>query len=102
MARIPIYTPAPVTLTQCFPIMNIDPTTGINSGMSWNQTADFYVDKHKILSVGSYYDADAKEFSPVRIVVIEGILSPIYVTDSYNTIKAYIDSKDCNDLCNSV
>jgi len=33
------------------------------------------------------------------VIVVAGVAIPIYVTDSYASIKTILDGIDCNDLC---
>ena len=40
------------------------------------------------------------EFSnECRSLIVSGVAIPIYVTDSYASIKTILDGIDCNDLC---
>ena len=107
--RIPIFKNEPVTLTQVHPKTDIDPLAGIDpiTGQPtnpaatevFNNTASVYVNKWDILAVGSYYSTTNQSFAPCRQVYLRDIGLPILVSDSYATIKGYIDDRDCSDLC---
>ena len=106
MAKIPIFTPDFRTFTQVYPYMQMEdgrPATDTNNKplpMSYNRTADIYIDVTKIISVGKFFDTQVNEFSSeCNAIVVAGVAIPIYVTDSYASIKTILDGIDCNDLC---
>jgi hypothetical protein len=106
MAKIPIFTPDFRTFTQVYPYMQMEnelPARDNNNKllpMSYNRTADIYIDVTKILSVGKFFDNQLNEFSnECRVLIISGVALPIYVTESYASIKTILDGIDCNDLC---
>tara|TARA_B110000908_G_C10060222_1_gene360262 strand:- start:347 stop:604 length:258 start_codon:yes stop_codon:yes gene_type:complete len=45
-----------------------------------------------IISVGVGYQSDGSVIPNIRTVYLTGVFSPIYVTDSYATVKAYMDA----------
>tara|TARA_R110002020_G_scaffold107192_2_gene249133 strand:+ start:22210 stop:22539 length:330 start_codon:yes stop_codon:yes gene_type:complete len=106
MAKIPIFTPDFRTFTQVYPYMQTEnelaarDTSGKLLPMSYNRTADIYIDVTKIISVGGFFDTQINEFSnECRSLIVSGVAIPIYVTDSYASIKTILDGIDCNDLC---
>ena len=110
MAKIPYLPPNNVTLTQIHPV----PTTKtiqqtqpdgstidiIVTSTNYNKKYDIYVDRHKIIGVGTYYDSEEGVIG--RNVYIKDFGAPIIVTQSYTTIKSYMDNVNCDDLCNEL
>jgi hypothetical protein len=114
MAKIPIFPPNYITVTQIFPTYQTDnggsPATnssGIPLGMALNITSPATIDINQIIGVGEYYDTILKQLVNARQLYITGTAGlggsmGMIVQDSYNTIKAYLDARDCTNLCSDV
>lgn len=105
MAKLPIYTTNWQTLTQIFPIQQTNVTapkvlTPIPPSLRF--TTDLYIDVNTINTVIEYFDQMSQTFVDARIISLVGDPTIIVVKDSYDTIKAFMDARDCNSLCNDV
>mgnify|MGYP003626676829 CR=1 FL=1 len=107
MARIPIFPPTYVTLTQVFPYVQVvngsTPEVDVNGHflpMSYQNTSNLYIDKHLIKGVSNFVDTQTLQITnECRNVFISDLLMPIQVKDTYAEIQVIMDSIDCNDLC---
>ena len=105
MAKLPIYAPNWQTLTQIFPLQQTDVTapkvlTPIPPSLRF--TSDLYIDVNTINYTIEYFDQTSKTFVDARIIGLVGNPTFIIVKDSYDTIKAFMDARDCNSLCTDV
>lgn len=103
MAKIAYMAPDFRTLTRCALVVNTD-SEGKPTDYSFNKKTDLYVDVNEILAVSKVFDPFKNKYISVCEIVLRSGVSAsgnsigITVTDSYSTIKGYMD-RDCNDLC---
>lgn len=105
MAKIAYMTTDFRTLTRCALVVNTD-SEGKPTDYSFNKETDLYIDVNEILAVSKVFDPFKNKYIEVCEVVLRSGVSAtgnsagIIVSDSYNTIKGYMD-RDCNDLCSA-
>lgn len=105
MAKIPYLPPNNIQFQQIIPVQETR-TTIINGESvdlpytNFSQTENFYCDRHQIIAVGKLFDQDGNLAGSQ--VYIRGIMAPIFVSDSYTSIKNIMDNINCADLCNDL
>ena len=110
MAKIPYLPPNNVTLKQIHPVPTTKTITQtlpdgntvdtVVPSTNYNKKYDIYVDRHLIVGVGTAYDPEEGVIG--RNVYLRDFPGPILVTQSYTTIKSYMDNINCADLCNDL
>ena len=105
MAKIPYLTPNNIQFQQIIPVQ--ETRTVIINGESvdlpytnFSQTEDFYCDRNQIIAVGKLFDQDGNLVGCQ--VYIRGIMAPIFVSNSYSSIKNIMDNITCATLCDDL
>jgi hypothetical protein len=109
MAKIPIFPPNYITVTQIFPILQVDaagnPSVTANGtplGFALNITASATLNVNDIVALGEFFDQYTGLPVNARQIYLAGVTNAMIIQDSYNTIKAHLDAIDCTDLCSDV
>lgn len=105
MAKIPYLPPNNIQLQQIIPMQETRSTTIGGETVelpytNYTHTENFYCDRHQIIAVGKFFDQDGNVAGCQ--VYIRGIMAPIFVSDSYTSIKNIMDNINCADLCNDL
>lgn len=85
---------ASVAITQVYLMQATAPNTGtpINSYWNANSTAEMNIDPAQITAVSYVWDPVANNFIPGIIqIYLFGIVTPIYSTNSYASVVAYMN-----------
>lgn len=101
MARIPIYQPDFTNITAIWNTVNINPDGQRDS--SWTLTYTMTIDKNRIIGVSEVIDFATNQLVPnVRSILYEGQAFPIYTTETLSTLQSWVNSINCDDLCNDI
>jgi len=111
MANIPILQSNFKTLTQVFPVPQLNnvgnPARDVNENLlpqSMTRQASLYIDANIICGVSKYFDPIQQKirggYSQIVVVGLAVPAFPIIVTESVATIKSYMDERNnCLELC---
>jgi len=102
--RIPLYKNNYITLTQVQPnqVQETDANGTPYFKTLYESKTDIFLNKSDIISVAKLWDANSATFiNGRRMIYIKNMPIPVIVSNSYNEIKALMNSVDENDLYDS-
>lgn len=82
---------ASIQLTQVFLAQTAPPTSPLTLFIVPGSESFIAINPLALNAVGPVYQQDGS-IMDVRIIYVNGNSMPVYVTDSYATVKAYIDA----------
>ena len=82
---------ASIQLTQVFVTQTAPPTSPLTMYIVEGSESFIAINSASLAAVGTMYQQDGS-IMDIRQVYVIGSVVPIYVTDSYATVKGYIDA----------
>ena len=105
MPRIPIFKPDYRTLTKCEILVDYDPDSGSPTKLIYNKQTPIYLDVNEIVAVSRKFDPYDNVYLPVCTLIMKNAFNVdqssfgLHVVNSYNSLVAILNARDCNDLC---